>query len=266
MTLKLTLASETGAVSLIEVNADSKISTLSLMVQAELSIEPAEQDLRFNGRALQPSATVAGSGLSDGDLVMVSRKTPATPVRARPASGARPTAGGRPASGGRSPSSSRGRMSSQDAAMLDSVLANESFMNAMRSANPRLYDSLRARDPSALRALQGILNAQMAGAAMHGAGGAEQQRFADPMSAGAQKAIEERIRMENVMQNMEAAMEHNPESFGSVVMLFVDCKVNSVAGVKAFVDRYVNIELQEILRVPSNVPVQCRNIIAVLPC
>lgn len=38
-------------------------------------------------------------------------------------------------------------------------------------------------------------------------------------------------------------MEHNPESFGSVIMLFVDCKVNSVSGVKAFVDRYVRATL-----------------------
>lgn len=58
----------------------------------------------------------------------------------------------------------------------------------------------------------------------------------DMMSLEAQKAIEERIRQENVMENMELAFEHNPESFGSVIMLFVDCKVNGVSGVKAFVD------------------------------
>lgn len=60
--------------------------------------------------------------------------------------------------------------------------------------------------------------------------------FVDPMSADSQRAIEEHIRRQNVMENMETAIEVNPESFGSVVMLFVDCKVNSVDGVKAFVD------------------------------
>jgi DNA damage-inducible protein 1 len=34
---------------------------------------------------------------------------------------------------------------------------------------------------------------------------------------------------------MELAMEYNPESFGTVIMLYIDCKVNGVP-IKAFVD------------------------------
>lgn len=58
---------------------------------------------------------------------------------------------------------------------------------------------------------------------------------ADPLDLNAQKEIAEEIRMSNVNQNMEIAMEYSPESFGKVIMLYINCKLNGHQ-VKAFVD------------------------------
>ena len=58
---------------------------------------------------------------------------------------------------------------------------------------------------------------------------------ANPFDAEAQAKIEEIIREENVAANHEHAMEHNPEVFGSVTMLYVDSVVNGVP-MKAFID------------------------------
>lgn len=58
---------------------------------------------------------------------------------------------------------------------------------------------------------------------------------ADQFDEEAQRAIEAQIKQSNVMKNYEAAVEHNPEAFGQVVMLYVMCEVDGKQ-VAAFVD------------------------------
>ena len=65
---------------------------------------------------------------------------------------------------------------------------------------------------------------------------------ADPFNPESQKRIQELIHQEQIQKNMESALELNPELFGQVVMLYIDCQVNGKP-VKAFVDSGAQITL-----------------------
>lgn len=65
----------------------------------------------------------------------------------------------------------------------------------------------------------------------------QQQRHLplDPMDPDYQKKLYERIQEENMLANLEQAMEHTPEAFGRVEMLYVKAAVNKEP-LTAFVD------------------------------
>lgn len=113
----------------------------------------------------------------------------------------------------------------------DMFLADPHQLSLLKERNPELADALLSGN---LQNFAGVLQRQRQERADK-----DMQRIrtinADPLDLEAQKQIAEEIRMSNVNQNMEIAMEYSPESFGKVVMLYINCKLNGHP-VKAFVD------------------------------
>lgn len=113
----------------------------------------------------------------------------------------------------------------------DMFLANPDQLALLKQNNRPLADALLSGD---LNAFARVLQQQQEERA-------EKERMrirmlnADPFDTEAQRMIAEEIRLKNIDSNMEAAMEHNPESFAQVIMLYINCKVNGHP-VKAFID------------------------------
>ncbi|XP_041809126.1 protein DDI1 homolog 2 isoform X2 [Chelmon rostratus] len=111
------------------------------------------------------------------------------------------------------------------------LLSNPHELSLLKERNPPLAEALLSGD---LERFTKVLQEQQQDRAKR-----EQERIrlltADPFDLEAQAKIEEDIRQHNVEENMTIAMEEAPESFGQVVMLYINCKVNGHP-VKAFVD------------------------------
>merc|ERR1719334_2798364 len=111
------------------------------------------------------------------------------------------------------------------------LMANPDQQALLKQNNPRLSEALESGD---LEAFSKVLKEQQEARRQR-----EAQRIrimnADPFDLEAQRLIASEIEQKNIDQNMELAMEASPESFGSVIMLYINCVVNG-HHLKAFVD------------------------------
>ena len=104
----------------------------------------------------------------------------------------------------------------------------------MLSGNPPLAEAVLGDDLEHLRRVL-IEQAQRKAEAERRQHERNARIAADPLSEESQKQIAEEIQQGLVNENMALAMEHNPEAFGAVYMLYISCEVNGVP-IKAFVD------------------------------
>lgn len=206
----------------LEIFPDMPVSTLREAIQAETQILPTSQHLYHNGRLIQDdNSTMEQLQIADGEMLALHvrdmRGSTGVPDQGRRGQGQQQ----RRRPGGQDPELIRlqilgdpnlraeaTRQQPQLAAALEdparfAQLFNDSYDREQREREERQREIARLNE--------------------------------DPFDIEAQAKIEEMIRQERVMENLQNAMEHNPEVFGRVHMLYVDVEVNGHR-VKALVD------------------------------
>eukprot|EP01103_Thecamoeba_quadrilineata_P011821 TRINITY_DN2916_c0_g1_i1.p1 TRINITY_DN2916_c0_g1~~TRINITY_DN2916_c0_g1_i1.p1 ORF type:complete len:388 (+),score=85.61 TRINITY_DN2916_c0_g1_i1:77-1240(+) len=198
------------------VDNDEIVENLKALIEVELSIPLLEQKLVYQGQQLTNEKRLTEYGISDKDPVLLFHVKAVQPSTHLTSSTSSPTA------------------LQEAVALRDYARSNPNFLQQLLNNNPPLAEAILSDN---IGFIQEYIERQAAAKKA-----AEDERFRqimrlnqNPFDLEAQKKIEEEIRLENVKSNMEAAIEHHPESFGRVTMLYVDVEVNKVP-IKAFVD------------------------------
>ena len=185
------------------------IADLKGYIENETNVSSAAQRLSYNGQELHDgSKTLQQCNIVEDSMLGMHVRNPQVPVAgaSRPvqAQSKRPAQAGAGQGAHGQPGPSRG---------------DPEYIRLQALGNPSLLESIRQQQPHLAEAVQDsvrfrqIWDEQMR---LQQEAATERQRrldmlAADPFDVDAQREIEEMIRQEQVAENLQNAMEHNPE-------------------------------------------------------
>eukprot|EP00903_Cladosiphon_okamuranus_P012312 g11544.t1 len=218
--MKITVATEEGKSSQIEVSGDTAISTIKSLVSSDLSVGPGAT-VSFNGRPLADTTTLTAAGVGDQELLLVTMGGGGAFGVASAAS-ATPT-GPTLANAGTEPGE-----------MVAFFKENPQLLRQLHHVNGELAEAVETGDVGKVRTC--LMMQQMNSHKVKWTRETERAAlFANPDSEENQAKIQKIIEQEAIDQNYHMAMEEAPEVFARVSMLYIDTEINGVR-VKSFVD------------------------------
>lgn len=232
--MQVTVTTLMGDVFSLEVPEDLELENFKAFCEAESGVPAKEMVIMFNGAVLKDDKKpLKEHGVKNGDMIVMEKlKKQATGgASSLPGGGLKmPDFGKIRMPGQAGPSTSRAAKEDDPAWISQMLKSNPDQLALLKQNNPRLAEALENNPEEFAKILKEQQKARLE---------RENARLrlltADPMDFEAQKLIAEEIAQKNVEQNMEMAMEYSPETFGTVVMLYIDCMVNGHP-IKAFVD------------------------------
>ncbi|KAF7261059.1 hypothetical protein EG68_01585 [Paragonimus skrjabini miyazakii] len=235
--MRLTVTALEGTVFALDVPRDTIVSGLKLLISVECGTPEDRFILMKDGQLLtDPDKMIESAGLKDGDLVVLVPSPSEAYVPQVPQNES--TVRNPPATGSRIDFSSI-RIPRGVGPAVPSGEA-ETIRQMILRGPPHLLALLRQRSPELALLVNDPVAFSRVYESQRSAQNDQRQELdltlnADPLDPAVQSRIAEIIRQKNIDRHMENALEHYPETFAQVSMLFVNCKVGRHL-IKAFVD------------------------------
>ncbi|KAH9610433.1 hypothetical protein KSS87_007358 [Heliosperma pusillum] len=227
--MKITVMTADEKIITLDIDRDEAVENVKALLEVEVNdltncdfsrsgIALQQQQLLYNGKEMRNHEKLSSLGVVDGDLIMmVSSSAPLSSSSQNDALRVNPDGS-----------------AVNPAAFQQQIRSDSNFMAQIFQNDPELAQAISGSD---LNKFQEILRQRHRQREELRRRETEELALlhADPFDVEAQKKIEAAIRQKGIDENWAAALEHNPEGFARVVMLYVDMEVNGVP-LKAFVD------------------------------
>ncbi|CAH8260310.1 unnamed protein product [Arabidopsis lyrata] len=218
--MRITVMTAGEQIITLDVDSQETVENVKALLEVESNVPIQQQQLLYNGNEMGNSDKLSALGVKDDDLLMM--------MVSNASSGSATSAAGSDL--GMNPDGS----ALNPAAFQQHIRGDSNLMGQLFQNDPELAQVISGSD---LNKLQDVLRARHRQRSVLQRQKEEELAllYADPFDVEAQKKIEAAIRQKGIDENWEAALEHNPEGFARVIMLYVDMEVNGVP-LKAFVD------------------------------
>ncbi|KAL5252587.1 hypothetical protein ACHWQZ_G015388 [Mnemiopsis leidyi] len=238
--MNIVVTSPNGDFYSLEVSSDLELENLLVLVSVE-SGKPADQiQLSLNGiPLLDKKKTLTQYNVKDGDMMlMTTSNNPSRPPSSQPRPPSQPVPSAGSLFGGTGidwsaiqvPGAAVRPAPVDECEQLRQELINDPYqMSILRERDPTFAAAVSDKDQfkKVYSERQDLIRKRKREEEMLLSG--------DPMDPEYQKKLYEMLQGKQIEENLSTAMEEHPESFGQVIMLYIDCEVNGHK-VKAFVD------------------------------
>ncbi|XP_018441337.1 protein DNA-DAMAGE INDUCIBLE 1 [Raphanus sativus] len=215
--MRITVMTAGEQIITLDVDSHETVENVKALLEVEASVPIQQQQLLYNGNEMRNSDKLSALGVKDDDLLMMMVSNASSGSAAGNDLGMNPDGS-----------------ASNPAAFQQHIRGDSNIMGQLFQTDPELAQVISGSD---LNKLQDVLRSRHQQRSVVQRQKEEELAllYADPFDVEAQKKIEAAIRQKGIDENWEAALEHNPEGFARVIMLYVDMEVNGIP-LKAFVD------------------------------